>query len=807
MDTILQDLRYGIRSLLKNPGFTFVAIVALALGIGANSAIFSVVNTLLLSPLPFKDPDRLVMVWEKNFPRNRERNVVSPANFLDWNSQNQVFEHLAALVDIHVNLTNAGEPVELEAQLVTASLFPLLGVQPVYGRAFLDSEDVPDSERVAIISHRLWQGRFGADPQLLGKTITLSGRSYTVVGIMPQGFYFLNNETDLWVPICFNTGRDYRAVAGRYLRAVARLKPGVTLSQAQAEMSLIASRLEQSYREFNAGWGVNVISLQEQVVGDVRPALLVLLGAVGFVLLIACANVANLLLARAATRQKELAVRTALGASRGRLIRQLLNESLLLGVIGGAAGLLLAYWAIALLIKFNPGNIPRLEEVGLDGRVLAFTLAVSIVTGLIFGMIPAVQASRPDLNESLKEGGRRSSGGASHRRVRSIFVVSEVALALVLLVGAGLMIRSFIKLQQVDLGYDPENLLTARVLLPISKYGDNPKRATFFKQAVERIQAIPGVQAAGAVSWLPLSGLGSATSFWVDGRPEPPPGEKPTTDVRVITPGYFAAMGIPLIKGRIFDERDTAESPRVLIINETMARQFFPDEDPIGKRLIISWDHPSLPDEIIGVVGDARLTSVDGEMRPAIYWPHARQAAYSSMTFAVRADGDPLALTGSLLGEIRSIDAELPVADIRTMGEVVSTSTSRPRFNMLLLALFAAVALVLAAVGIYGVMAYSVNQRTHEIGIRMALGASGTDVMRLIVGQGMLLVLAGVGLGLIGAFFLTGLMSSLLFGVNATDPATFLSISLILAGVAFVACYIPARRATRVDPMVALRYE
>jgi len=807
MDTLLQDLRYGIRSLLKNPGFTLVAVLALALGVGANTAIFSVVNRLLLSPLPFKDPDRLVMVWEKNIPRNRERNVVSPANFLDWNRQNQVFEHLAALAESPVNLTNAGEPEEFQAQFVTASFFPLLGVQPAYGRAFIDSEDVPNAERVVIISHRLWQSRFGADLQLLGKTITLSGRNPTVVGIMPPGFHFLNNKIDFWVPMRFDTGTDYRAVSGRYLRSVARLKPDVTLSQARAEMDVIAGRLEQSYMDFNAGWGANVFPLQEEVVGDIRPALLVLLGAVGFVLLIACANVANLLLARAATRQKELALRTALGASRGRLIRQLLNESLLLGVIGGTAGLFLAYWAIELLIKFNPGNIPRLEEVALDNRVLAFTLVVSVLTGVIFGAIPALQASKPDLNESLKEGGRSSGGGAGHRRMRSIFVVSEVALALVLLIGAGLMIKSFVKLQQVDLGFNPDNLLTARVLLPGSKYGDNPKRAAFFQQAVQRIETIPGVQAAGAISWLPLVGLGSATSFVVDGRPEPPPGESPVTDVRVITPGYFAAMGMPLIKGRIFDERDNAQSPRVLIINEAMAREYFPDQDPIGKRLIISWDRPALPDEIIGIVGDARLTSIDGQVRPAIYWPHARQSSYSAMAFAVRTTSDPLAVAGSLVSEIRAIDPEQPVADIRTMGEVVSTSVSRPRFNMLLLGLFAGVALVLSAVGIYGVMAYSVNQRTHEIGIRMALGARSTDVLRLIVGQGMVLALVGVVIGLAGAYFLTGLMSSLLFGVTATDPLTFGGISLLLAGVAFVACYVPARRATKVDPMVALRYE
>ncbi|HWP42364.1 MAG TPA: ABC transporter permease, partial [Blastocatellia bacterium] len=807
MDRFRQDLVYALRNLRKSPGYAAVTVLTLALGIGANTAIFSVVNTLLLSPLRFKDPDRLVMVWEKNIPRNRERNVVSPANFLDWNSQNQVFEQMAALSDIQVNLTNAGEPEELEAQIVTASFFPLLGVQPVHGRAFLDSEDVPNAERVTIISNRLWQGRFGADPQLLGKTITLNGRNYTVVGIMPPGFYFLNNETDVWVPMALNTGIDYREVTGRYLRAVARLKPGVTLSQAQAEMTLIASRLEQSYREFNAGWSANVFPLQQEVVGDIRPALLVLLGAVGFVLLIACANVANLLLARAATRQKEFALRAALGASRGRLVRQLLNESLLLGVLGGAAGLALAYWAIELLMKFNPGNIPRLDEVSLDGRVLAFTLGVSVLTGLIFGAVPALQASRPDLNESLKEGGRGTAGGAGHRRLRSIFVVSEVALALVLLVGAGLMIKSFIRLQQVDLGYNPENVLTARVLLPGSKYGDNPKRAAFFKQATERIANIPGVQAAGAISWLPLVGLGSATTFWVDGRPEPPPGEKPATDVRVITPGYFAAMGIPLIKGRIFDERDTAESPRVLIINETMAREFFPGEDPIGKRLIISWDRPELPDEIIGVVGDAKLVSVSGEARPAIYWPHARQASYSLMTFVVRTAGDPLAMAGSLVREIRAIDPEQAVASIQTMEDVVSASIARPRFNMLLLGLFASVAMVLAAVGIYGVMAYSVSQRTHEIGIRMAMGAQRADVLRLIVGQGMALTLAGIGIGLAGAFFLTELMSSLLFGVEATDPLTFTIISLLLACVAFAACYIPARRATKLDPMVALRYE
>ncbi|MCI0486528.1 MAG: ABC transporter permease [Blastocatellia bacterium] len=809
METLLQDLRYGARTLIKQPGFTAVAVLALALGIGANTAIFSAVNAVLLRSLSYKEPDRLMVVWERNFPRNRETNVVSPANFLDWQSQNHVFEQMAAIASIRTNLTGAGEPEEIATQIITADFFSIMGVQPLLGRAFIPEEFQQGKDNVVVLSQRLWQRRFGADPGVVGRAITISGQPHVVVGIMPPRFYFVNKDTEMWAPMLLDTGRDYRKIAGRYLLSVARLKSGVTIGQAQAEMTALASRLEQEHPDFNSGWGVNIVPIYEEIVGDIRIQLLILLGAVAFVLLIACANVANLLLARASSRQKEIALRAALGAGRFRIIRQLLTESVLLAALGGAAGLALAYWGVKLLISLSPKDIPRLDEIGIDMRVLGFTLAVSLLTGVIFGLLPALQSSRPDLNESLKEGGRSQSGGRAGHRARGLFVVTEVALALVLLIGAGLMIKSFVKLQQVDPGFDSQKLLTMRMLLPRSKYREDQQRVVFFDEAVRKISALPGVEAAGTISFLPLAGLGSATSFHLADKPEPPPGEKPVTEVRVIGQDYFKAMGIPLLKGRLFTERDTAESPRVLIINETMARQMFPNEDPLGKRLIISWGD-DLPDEIIGVVRDIKPTSLDADPRPMIYWPHRREP-YGFMNILVRASVDPVSLSAAAQREIRAIDSEQPIAEIQAMETVVSESIAKPRFTMLLLGIFAALALLLAAVGIYGVMSYSVTQRTHEIGIRMALGAERSDILRLVVGRGMLLALIGVVIGLIAAFILTSLstpfISDLLYSVTATDTTTFIAIPLLLALIALLSCYIPARRATKVDPMVALRYE
>jgi putative ABC transport system permease protein len=809
MDRILQDVRYGLRMLRKQPGFTAVAVLALALGIGANTAIFSVVNGVLLRPLPYTDPDSLVMVWERNIPRNRATNVVSPANYLDWAKQTQTLDPMAALVTNQRNLTSQGEPQVLEAQFVTVSFFNVLGVQAARGRTFTEEEGRAGNDQVVILSDRLWQRLFGSSDEILGQPITLHGRSFTVVGVMPADFYFMNRDTDIWLPMALDSGQDYRATSGRYLMSVARLKPGVTCDQAQAEMEGIAAQLEQTYQKFNAGWSVNLVPLHEQIVGDIRPIILVLLGAVGFVLLIACANVANLLLARAATRQKELALRTALGAARSRIISQLMIESVLLATFGGALGLLLAYWGLKLLVAASPDNIPRLNEIAIDWSVLVFTIIMSFLTGIIFGLVPALQSSKPDLNATLKEGGRGSKVGGSSRIIRNLFVIAEVALSLVLLIGAGLMIKSFLRLQNVKPGFRTENILTLRLQLPGSKYRDDTQRIAFFKQLEERLRALPGVADVGAINFLQLAGQRSATSFTIADRPEPPPGEQPVTDVRVVTPSYFDAMAIPLIKGRMLDERDTAKSQRVLLINETMARLYWPDEEPLGKRVKINWDSDE-PDEIVGVVGDIRDMGLNLEVKPTIYWPHSREP-YAFMNFVLYTRTDPRGLASAAQAEVKALDPEQPVAEIRTMEDVLSESISRQRFNMLLLVIFASVALVLAVVGIYGVIAYSVTQRTHEIGIRMALGAQSLDILKMVIGQSLLLTGIGLIIGVAGAMglslLLSNIMSGLLFDVGMTDLTTFLMVSLVLATAAMVATVFPARRATKVDPMVALRYE
>jgi putative ABC transport system permease protein len=803
MQALAQDLRHGARLLVRSPGFSVVAILALAIGIGANTAIFSVINTLLVQRLPYADADRLAIVWEHNTVRNRPNNVVGPANFLHWREMNGVFEDLAAITFTYsVTVTGDAEPEELQAQSISAELFQILGVQPARGRGFTAAENVP-SARTIVISDRLWKRRFAADPGILERPIVSQGVAYTIVGVMPPGFSFLDKSVDVWVPIGFTA--QARTPRGRSLMVVGRLKPGVTVARAQADMTQVSANLTRMFPDFNTGWTSRVVSLREQLTGDVRPALLVLAGAVAFVLLIACANVANLLLARATARQRELAVRAALGAGRARLVRQLLAESVVLAGIGGACGLALAWWALGFLRAVVAERLPiqRLEMVGIDVWVLLFTLAASLVCGLIFGVVPALTASGASLTDSLKEGGR-SGSAARGNRTRSVFVVAEVALALVLLVGAGLLVRSFMRLLEQSPGFDPARTVTMRVSLPQVRYGAEGQRAQFLQRLFQEVDALPGVESAGAISFLPLTSLGAATSMQIVGQPVPARGQEPVTDVRVITHDYLRAMGVPLVKGRLFNENDPADARGRVVINETLARRHWPGEDPIGKRIRITWD--DLEDEVIGVVGDVRHQGLDTETRAMTYWPFARNP-YGTMTVAVRTTGDRTNVVASIVGVVRRLDSELVVANIKTMDEIVSDSVAQRRLTMLLLTVFAGAALLLAAVGIYGVIAYGVTQRTQEIGIRMALGAQRGDVLRMVVRQALLLAAAGIVIGGTGAFALTQLMTGLLFQVTPGDPLTFATVSAILAGVALLASYIPGRRATRVDPVIALRSE
>ena len=799
----LQDLRHGGRVLLASPAFTLAAIAALTIGIGANTAIFAVVNTLLIQPLPYKNPDRLAIVWEHNLPRDKRNNVVSPGNYLHWREMNSVFTEMSIVsLTFRAAYTGDGEPEEVKQQVVNATLFPMLGVNAAVGRVFTPEEDRPNSSRFVLLSDRFWRRRFAADPNVINRSIRLSGNLFTVVGVMPPGFSILDKNVDLWVPPGFTA--ESRTPQGRWTMVIARLKDGVTFTQAQGDMTRVASQLSAMFPDFDTGWTARVVPLKEQLTGDVRPALLVLLGAVGFVLLIACANVANLLLARATTRHRELAVRAALGADRARLIRQLLSESLLLSLVGGTAGLGLAWWGLKLLRTSVAAMLPiqRLEFVGINGWVLLFAGAAALGSGLLFGVIPAFTAAGISLTDALREGGRTGTGHRG-RRVRQGLVIIEMALALVLLVGAGLLVRSFQSLMRVNPGFEPSRTLTMRVTLPISSR--DTQIITFFDRLFERIGTLPGVQDAGGVSFLPLNGLGSATSFSIEGAEKPRAGDEPVSEVMVATRDYFRAMGIPLLRGRLFDGRDTAPNTRRVIVSETLVKKYFGNRDPIGQRIVLSWYNEG-PDEIIGVVGDVHSVSLELEPRGATYLPPAR-FAYPFMTVVVKTSTGDVSLTKSIVSAVHELDPSVPASEIRPMSEVMEISTAQRRLTMAVLMIFSVVALLLASVGIYGVISYSVTQRTQEIGIRMALGAQRRDLLRMVVGNAMVLAVLGVALGAAGAFTLTRLMRKLLFNVEPQDPLTFIAVAVLLVCVAALASYVPGRRATRVDPVVALRAE
>jgi len=809
MTTLLADIRFGVRMLFKSPMMTLIALLALTLGIGANTAIFSVVNAVLLRTFPYSDPERIVLVWEKRQGGRTDQNVINLGNFSDWKEQNQVFTDMAVFFDRTFNLTSDGEPEEVPVQFATTNLFSVLGTNALLGRTFV-ADDGSDGQPRVVISYALWQRRFGGDTNIVGRQITLNEKPTTIIGVLPANFGWhiqkgtqASRPAEIWLP--FQLTNDLRQRRGRFASAVARLKPGVSMDQAKREMDTIGARLAQQYPEFNATWGVNVVPLRTQFTGEIRRPLLILLGAVGFVLLIACANVANLLLARASARRKEIAVRAGLGASRWRIARQLLTESVMLSLVGGTLGVLVAWWGTRALVALSPPALINLKTVGVNLPVLAFTLGLSVITGIVFGLVPALEATRFDLHGSLKEGGKNVGGTSGSHRVRSLFVVTQVALAMVLLVGAGLFIRSLRRLESVDPGFNANNLLTMRVTLPFAKYEEDSKRIEFFKKALEQMRAIPGVEAAGAINSAPFTGLYPGTNVEVDGQ-KLPPGQELKTGVCVTDADYFATMQIPLKQGRMYTEQEATEMRHVVLVNEEFVRQNLGGLNPLGKRLTIYMKQENMPTEIIGVVANHKHLGLDLPIEPMVYWPHS-ELVYTGMTLMLRTRGDAKAIAPAARNVIRSLDPQQPIGEVATMESLLSTSVARSRFSASLLTVFSFVALVMAAVGIYGVMSYSVLQRTHEIGVRMALGAGRFDVLKLVVKKGIVLGVIGVAAGLAASFALTRLISSLLFEVTATDAATFTAVSVGLFLVTLIACYVPARRATRVDPLKALRYE
>jgi predicted permease len=809
METLLQNLRYAIRTLRKSPGFTVVAVITLALGIGANTSIFSVVNAVLLRPLPYKDDSRLVVIL------NKGRNPVAPANFIDWRNQSQVFTHMGAAEYWTPNLTGTDKPEKLWALHITPDIFPMLGVQPILGRVFLPEEQEAGKEHEVVLSYPLWQSHFAGNLDIIGRSVTLSGEKYTVVGVMPSEFKFAPfwaTKAELWAPLALGSRLTDRS--GGSLRVFARLKPGFTLEQAQAEMTGITSRLEREFPGTNQD--MQVLSLREKVVGNIRPALLVLLGAVGFVLLIACANVSHMLLARAAARREEIALRTALGAGRWDMFSQFLTESLALALMGGGAGLLLVVWGVRVLLALGPAAIPRVETVGVDGHVLLFALAISLLTGLAFGVAPAWRATAVNLSDALKEGERGFSEGLHRNRLRGLLVGSEFALAVVLLAGAGLMIRSFLALQHVDPGFDSRGVLSLVIGVSGTEEAAVGHTGNFYQGVLEKVRAVPGVQSASGINHLPLAGDEWGFPFHIEGRPPERPGEELVATYRVVFPGYFRTMRIPILRGRDVADADNLRAPGVVVINDYLARRYWPGEDPIGKR--ITFDDPAENPSWLTVVGVVKNTARSSWVSPPeeeVFLPYLQNRAYldtpsppfAYLTLVARTSRDPAALAPAIRGAIHSLDKNIPLSEIQTMDQVVAEATGESRFYVVLLGAFAIVALVLAGVGIYGVMSYSVSRRTHEIGVRMALGAQGRDVLKLMVFQGIVQALAGVAVGLAGALALSRLIAGLLYGTRPNDPATFAAVVLVLGGVAVAASYFPARRATKIDPIVALRYE
>jgi len=809
---MLGDFRYALRSLIRTPGFTAIAILALTLGIGASTAIFSVVNAVLLKPLPFPDADRLVMLWEERQLPGAQAIATdtritccrdNPINVLEWRSRSRSFDRMSAFTQLPVNLSGEGDPEQVLGLVVMDGFFETLGVRPLLGRTIRPEEDAPGNNNVAVLSHELWQRRWGGDRGVVGRRITMNNRLVEVVGVMPPGFRLPDTRAEVWLPLGMD--REFMARTGRFLSAIARLSPGVSLDRARADMDRVAGQLRELRPEFNARWGVTVVALREQAVGDVRVAVLVLFGAVGFVLAIACANVANLLLIRATRREREIALRRALGASGRRVARQLLVESVTLAAAGGLPGALVAVWATRVLVAMIPASmsIHNITAVGVDRTVLLFTVAITIGTGVLFGVAPALKAGTSDPQAGLKEGARGVS--TSRGRARAALVVAELALSMMLLVGAVLFIRSFGRLLQVNPGFASDHALTLR-LAPGGRFQSPQGAASFLEQALERIRAVPEVKAAGSIHGLPLSGVLSATGFWRDDRPAPRPGDGPSAQTFIISPGYFAAMSIPVLSGRTFESRDRAGAPPVAIINDELARRYFPGENPVGKRLHVLWGADTGAQEIVGVVGSVRHIGLERPPEPALFLANLQQPGGSHYV-VMRTSGDPVRVAAAVSSAIREIDRTIPVSEVRTMEEYLSRSVGKPRFNMVLIVVFASIALVLAAMGLFGVIAYSVAQRTQEIGIRRALGAGDARVVSMVLKEGMSLAAAGLVVGIAGALALNRVLDSLLFGVKATDAPTFAAVGALLAVVAFAACYVPARRASRVDPMTALRYE
>jgi len=800
MSGLRQDLKYGIRMLFKKPAFTAVVVLTLALSISSTTVVFSVVNALLLRSLPYSNPDQLINVWSVFKSNNKA--YASAANFREWQERNQSFQSLAAYDSLKLNLTGGDRPEAIDVALVTANLFPLLGVQPVRGRGFRTEEEQPATNKVAVISDGLWQRRFGADAGVVGKPLVLDGDSYTVIGIMPPRFSF-PEKIDVWLPLSF-VPEELADRGYNHLAVVGRLKPGVELRQAQAEMSAIMGEQVRKYPNENAGRSMRLLTFQQNLVGDIRMALWILSAAVFLVLLIACANIANLLMARATTRQKDIAIRIGLGAGRRRLIQQLLIESLLLSLFGGAMGLIFAYGGLKVLTSVGPTNIPRLSEVTIDARVLAFTLVISLLTGVIFGLIPALQATKPEINEWLKDGQRSASGGPGGKRARSWLVVTEMALALILLIGAGLLIKSFLILWQVEPGFNPHNVITMAISPSPPKYNTQRDFVILCQRVLEQVKSTPGVDAVGVVNQLPFSGRNLGLNFTVGGQPPVKPEDTASANFRLVSPGYLQAMGIPLKRGRDFNDHDRRDSTPVALINETLAKHYFANEDPIGKQLNI--EGQQAPREIVGIIGDVKQIKLDAEVKSEIYVPFF-QIAVPAMNIVVRTTTDPGSMTSAVLRQISRVDPDQPVYQVKTMDEYLGESMAQRRLSTVLLGVFAALALILAALGVYGMMSYLVSQRTREIGVRMALGARQLDILKLVVRHGMWLSILGIAVGVAAALLLTRIMTSSLYGISASDPLTYVGISALLALIALLACLIPARRALKVDPIIALRYE